>query len=53
MVEMSSSSLEFGAGHVVTPKDHHCGDFKDQFDWSSLTPAYRRQIGDPNAPRRR
>lgn len=33
------------AGHVMTLRDHHCGDFKDDFDWSALPPHYLRRIG--------
>jgi hypothetical protein len=35
------------AGHVVTPREHTCGDFKDNFDWSSLPLPYRKRIGAP------
>ena len=34
-----------GAGHVVTPREHKCGDFKDAFDWSTLPASYLRKIG--------
>ena len=37
---------------VPTTREHVCGEFKDEFDWSSLPPHYRRMVGDPNAPRR-
>lgn len=33
------------AGHILTNRDHHCGDFKDEFDWTTLPPAYLRRIG--------
>lgn len=33
------------AGHILTNREHHCGDFKDEFDWSSLPPHYLRKIG--------
>ncbi len=33
------------AGHILTNREHHCGDFKDDFDWSSLSPSYLRRIG--------
>ena len=33
------------AGHVMTLRDHHCGDFKDEFDWKSLGAFYLRKIG--------
>jgi hypothetical protein len=33
------------AGHILTNREHRCGDFKDDFDWSSLPPAYLRRIG--------
>jgi hypothetical protein len=39
------SLLKLRAGHVVTPQDHVCGDFKDEFDWSSLPLAYLKRIG--------
>lgn len=45
------SSAPADAGHVVTRRDHVCGDFKDEFDWPSLPPHYRRRIGDPAAPK--
>jgi hypothetical protein len=47
-----SSSLPLGAGQALTVREHVCGEFKDEFDWSSLPPGYRRRIGDPNAPLR-
>jgi hypothetical protein len=34
-----------GAGHVVTPREHKCGDFKDNFDWISLSESYLKDIG--------
>lgn len=40
-------SIPMEAGHVLTHRDHHCGDFKDDFDWSSLAPHYLRSIGAP------
>lgn len=45
MLGMGSCSAPIGAGHILTPRDHHCGDFKDDFDWSTLSPAYLRGIG--------
>lgn len=33
------------AGHIMTPREHRCGDFKDEFDWSSLPAAYLKRIG--------
>lgn len=33
------------AGHVATPRGHVCGEFKDEFDWSTLPKAYLTQIG--------
>lgn len=35
------------AGHVLTPRDHHCGEFKDEFNWATLPPHYLRRIGWP------
>jgi hypothetical protein len=45
MFGVSGCSMNIGAGHPFTPLDHHCGDFKDEFDWSSLTSWYRRKVG--------
>lgn len=36
------------AGHIVTARDHVCGDFKDEFDWSSLPLAYQKRVGFPS-----
>jgi hypothetical protein len=33
------------AGHILTNREHLCGDFKDGFDWASLPRAYLRRIG--------
>jgi hypothetical protein len=45
MDRASWHSHEPDAGHIVTNRDHHCGDFKDEFDWSTLAPSYLRRIG--------
>ena len=45
MLGMSGCSLLLQAGHILTLRDHHCGDFKDEFDWSSLPKHYLRRIG--------
>jgi hypothetical protein len=45
MLGMMSVSFNPGAGHVLTPREHVCGDFKDDFDWSALPLIYRRFIG--------
>jgi hypothetical protein len=45
MIGIEYSSLWSGAGHVATPRDHHCGDFRDNFDWSTLPLAYRSRVG--------
>jgi hypothetical protein len=37
MLRMESISLEVGAGHVLTKRDHSCGDFVDTFDWQYNT----------------
>lgn len=45
MAGMASCSLIIGGGHALTVRSHHCGDFKDEFDWSSLPLTYRKKIG--------
>jgi len=52
MTGFSSPTLLPSAGHVITPREHVCGDFKDEFDWSSLTMAYRKDVGAPLDPKR-
>lgn len=34
MFDMDFCSLKPGAGHVLTRRDHVCGDFIDTYDWS-------------------
>lgn len=40
------SSISSG-GHPMTRREYYCGDFKDEFDWSSLPLPYRRSVGAP------
>lgn len=47
MLGITLCTLHLGAGHVLTPADHHCGEFKDDFDWSTLPLPYRKRIGAP------
>lgn len=47
MLGITGSSLNIGAGHAMTPHDHLCGLFADEFDWSSLPSWYLRKIGHP------
>ena len=50
MLGISGSSLNAGAGHVVTQREHLCGEFRDAFDWSALPAHYLRRIGFDTAP---
>lgn len=45
MLQMHSSSLPPEAGHILTMREHHCGEFVDAFDWASLPAHYLRRIG--------
>lgn len=47
MLGITHCTLEIGAGHIFTNRDHHCGEFKDTFDWSSLSELTRKAIGAP------
>jgi hypothetical protein len=47
MLGIEALSLDAGAGHVATKREHVCGEFKDDFDWSSLSLAYRKKVGAP------
>lgn len=33
MLGMGSISVHTGAGHIMTPRDHVCGEFIDTHDW--------------------
>ncbi len=45
MLGLRFNGISPGAGHVLTNREHRCGDFKDSFDWQSLSPAYLWRIG--------
>lgn len=47
MLGIHGSSLKPDAGHIATPYEHACGDFKDEFDWAILPVAYRKRVGAP------
>jgi hypothetical protein len=47
MVSIELATLYTGSGHIATDRSHHCGDFKDQFDWSSLPLPYLKRVGAP------
>jgi hypothetical protein len=45
MIGIDNCSLAMGAGHVITPREHSCGEFRDNFAWSSLPQPYLLRIG--------
>ncbi len=45
MLGIEYSSLPPEAGHVMTTRAHHCGEFKDEFNWTTLPLFYLKQIG--------
>jgi len=45
MLAITFTTLRLPAGHVVTKRDHVCGEFKDTFNWESLPLAYQKRIG--------
>lgn len=45
MLGIEGCSQRIPAGHIVTRRDYRCGDFQDEFDWSSLPLEYRARIG--------
>jgi hypothetical protein len=47
MLGIENCSMGLSVGHIVTSQDHVCGDFKDEFDWSSLPLPYQKRIGAP------
>lgn len=34
MLGIQSLSMQIGAGHALTTRDHFCGDFVDSHDWT-------------------
>lgn len=53
MLGIDKCSLRIKAGHAVTDRAYVCGQFKDEFDWSSLPLPYRIRINDPRLRRQR
>lgn len=47
VVGIEGCSLPPACGHPLTPRDHHCGSFRDEFDWTALPLPYRKRIGAP------
>lgn len=47
MLGITSSNLAPHSGHIMTLREHYCGEFKDSFDWGTLPPQYLRRIGYP------
>lgn len=45
-IGITRCSLAPAAGHVLTLRDHVCGEFADTFDWTTLPLPYRRRIRD-------
>lgn len=45
MLGTEGASIDPGAGHIMTPRDHRCGEFRDTFDWSTLPLPYRKRVG--------
>lgn len=45
MLGLEHCSLRIKAGHAVTRRDYVCGEFKDEFDWTTLPLPYRKRIG--------
>jgi len=41
------SSARIRSGHPITERSYRCGEFKDDFDWSTLPLPYRKRVGAP------
>ena len=35
MLGMTRVSANVESGHIMTKRDHHCGEFIDSYDWNS------------------
>ena len=43
MLSMHGLSIRADAGHILTKRDHSCGEFSDSYDWSAhVWPVNRR-----------
>lgn len=51
MIGIEWSSFTPPAGHVLTRREHVCGEFRDEFDWTTLSLLYRKRIGDRSLSR--
>jgi hypothetical protein len=47
LLGITNCSMAIGAGHALTRRDHHCGQFRDEFDWPSLPLSYVKRVGGP------
>jgi len=45
MTGIENASIPLKAGHIITYRHHLCGDFRDEFNWSSLPLTYQRRVG--------
>jgi len=44
---ISWTSQRVTSGHPITDRSYKCGQFKDEFDWTTLPLPYRKRIGAP------
>lgn len=47
---IESSSYRTKSGHPITDRSYKCGEFKDDFDWTTLSLGYRKRVGAPVSP---
>lgn len=47
MGEVTFFDLPETSGHIMTPPQYRCGEFKDTFDWQTLDTRYLKRIGFP------
>lgn len=45
MMQVHAPAYMPDAGHIMTPRGHVCGVFRDNFDWSILPIIYLKRIG--------
>lgn len=50
LIGIESMTGPQSAGHILTKREHACGEFRDGFDWSSLPPQYLRTVGARQEP---
>lgn len=45
MLGVTHASVQLDSGHIMTPRDHVCGEFSDNYDWGDNGDSQQAQPG--------